>query len=247
VFTGTVYVQAMTVPADDVPALPASPRISQRVYATSRRPAASVLHDTDMEAAGRRGAWMNDEEAERAFTEYFSSRQTWLRGVAYLLCQDSHRADDLLQTTAIKLYTYWHRTAQIQNLDSYVRRILIHVYLAELRSPWWKRVLPHWELDGAVDAPDPAEALDLRAALRALPPRQRATVVLRYYDELSVQETADVLRCSTGTVKSQTARALAALRRTLSDSDDDAADVPSTFTVANTAHTAAARAEGSKA
>jgi DNA-directed RNA polymerase specialized sigma24 family protein len=67
-----------------------------------------------------------------------------------------------------------------------------------------------------------AAALDLRAALAALPPRQRATIVLRYYDELSIQETAEALQCSVGTVKSQTARALASLRRTLDESEDAA-------------------------
>jgi RNA polymerase sigma-70 factor (sigma-E family) len=186
------------------------------------------------------------QDAASTFTAYFSARRTWLRGVAYMLCQDWHRADDLLQTTAIRLYARWGRAGQIENLDAYVRRILVNAYLAELRSPWWKRVIPHWEdVDGAVAATDPAEALDLRAALGELPPRQRATVILRYYDELSVQETADVLRCSPGTVKSQTARALATLRRTLSDGEDGA-EVPTTINLFHSVGTGTARAQGSK-
>lgn len=166
---------------------------------------------------------MNDEDegAVGDFTEYFSARRSWLRSVAFMLCQDWHRADDLLQTAAIRLYASWHRIGRIDNVDAYARRILINVFLAEQRSPWWKRVIPHWEnKDGVVEATDPAAVLDLRTALAALPPRQRAAVILRYYDELSVRETAEVLQCSAGTVKSQTARGLAALRRTLGESEE---------------------------
>jgi RNA polymerase sigma-70 factor (sigma-E family) len=163
------------------------------------------------------------EDADGAFTAYFSARQSWLRGTAFMLCQDWHRADDLLQTTAVQLYSRWHRLRHIESLDAYTRKILYNAFLAEQRSAWWRRVIAQPEgKDGSVEAPDPSAALDLRAALGGLPPRQRATVVLRYYDELSVQETADVLQCSTGTVKSQTARALASLRRTLDDSGEQA-------------------------
>ncbi|MBR7836498.1 SigE family RNA polymerase sigma factor [Actinospica durhamensis] len=189
---------------------------------------------------------MTDQDAATAFTEYFAARQTWLRGVAYMLCQDWHRADDLLQTTAMRLYARWPRADRIENLDAYARKILVNTFLAEQRSPWWKRVIPHWEnTDGAVEAPDPSDALDLRAALAALPPRQRATVILRYYDELSVLEVAEILGCAPGTVKSQTARALTALRRTLTDEDAAADLAPATFTLINSARTAV-HVEGSK-
>jgi RNA polymerase sigma-70 factor (sigma-E family) len=145
----------------------------------------------------------------------------WVRGIAYLLCQDWHRADDLGQTTITKLYVHWHRATRFENIDGYVRTILVNTFLSEQRSPWWKRGgLTHRD-DLEIPAPGPdtehglESVLDLRAALKHLPPRQRAVVVLRYYDELSVQEAADVLGCSTGTVKSQTFRALASLRQTL--------------------------------
>lgn len=172
-----------------------------------------------------------DEDAVGDFTEYFSARRSWLRNVAFMLCQDWHRADDLLQSAAIRLYANWHRIGRIDNVDAYARRILVNVFLAEQRSPWWKRVIPHWEnKDGAVEAPDPAAVLDLRTALATLPARQRAAVILRYYDELSVQETAQVLQCSAGTVKSQTARGLATLRRTLGESDETGEAAGEAFT-----------------
>jgi RNA polymerase sigma factor (sigma-70 family) len=120
----------------------------------------------------------------------------------------------------LKLYTSWHRAGQVENLDGYARRTLINMFLAEQRGPWWQRVVnrgaePDPEVladDRSVTALDLDAALDLRGALAALPPRQRAAVVLRYYCDLSVDQTAEMLRCSTGNVKSQTSRGLRTLR-----------------------------------
>ncbi|MEW1914836.1 SigE family RNA polymerase sigma factor [Kitasatospora sp. NPDC085895] len=149
------------------------------------------------------------------FTEYVASRAGWLRKVAYLLCSDWHRADDLVQECITKLYANWSRVGQVQNRDGYARTVLVNTYLAEQRSPWWRRIRTVGsEPDaGAVVAADLDASLDLRQALSSLPPRQRAAVVLRYYCDLTVEQTADVLGCSTGNVKSQTSRGLAALRR----------------------------------
>lgn len=173
---------------------------------------------------------MTSAEREAAYVAYVTAKLPWLRRVAFLLCRDWHRADDLVQITVTKLYANWSRVERMENLDGYARKVLVNSYLAEQRSPWWKRVAPNGAaLDaGAIDAPAGADGapgaagrsdleslLDLRAALQALAPRQRATLVLRYYDQLSVEETAHALGCSTGNVKSQTARALATLRRTL--------------------------------
>ena len=156
---------------------------------------------------------------DAAYTAYVAAKLPWLRRVAYLLCQDWHRADDLLQTAITKLYMNWSRAERVGNIDGYARTILVNTFLAEQRSLWWKRVVPHRDdLDSATAPTSPVDLeaiLDLRAALATLPPKQRATVVLRYYDELSVLETAEALGCSTGNVKSQTARALASLRQTL--------------------------------
>jgi RNA polymerase sigma-70 factor (sigma-E family) len=169
---------------------------------------------------------MNQATMKAQFTEYATGRQAWLRRVAYLLCQDWHRADDLVQTSLTKLYLNWRRIDETANPDAYARMVLVNTFLAEQRSPWWKRVVLHREADGAAEVeqaaferaggqagPDLEGAADLRRALPLLPPKQRAVIVLRYYCELSVIEAAEALDCSTGTVKSQTFRAIETLRR----------------------------------
>jgi RNA polymerase sigma-70 factor (sigma-E family) len=153
-------------------------------------------------------------DREDEFAEFASSRVSWLRTVAYLLSGDWHEADDLTQTTIIKLYTAWHRIGGVENIDGYARTILVNTFLAERRSPW-RRVVLRSAKEEPEAQPDLDAILDLRQALSALPARQRATVVLRYYCDLSVEQTADALNCSTGNVKSQTARGIDALRRAL--------------------------------
>jgi RNA polymerase sigma-70 factor (sigma-E family) len=150
------------------------------------------------------------------FTHYVASRLGSLRRVAFLLCQDWQRADDLVQLAITRLYVHWGRASTVEHTDAYVRTILVREFLGEQRSGWARRV----SLDAAVPdlpvvEPDLAAALDIRAALAGLPPRQRATVVLRFYCDLNVDQAARVLGCSTGTVKSQTAKGLDALRRAL--------------------------------
>jgi RNA polymerase sigma-70 factor (sigma-E family) len=165
-----------------------------------------------------------DSEAE--YLEYVAAKSPWLRRVAFLLCQDWHRADDLVQTAITKLYVNWSKAAKVEHLDAYARMTLVNSYLAEQRTTWWRRVLPRGDPDtrtaaeaaaAAASAPgsDLDMSLDLRAALAALPPGQRTTLVLRFYCDLSVQQTAELMSCSTGTVKSQTSRGLEALRRIL--------------------------------
>jgi len=169
-----------------------------------------------------------DRDAE--FTEYVSARQAWLRRVAFLLCGDWHRADDLVQSAITKLYTHWHRARGADNLDAYARRTLVNTYLAEQRSGCARRTILH-RFGGGENAPDPEPdpadptgglelGLDLKTALSRLPPRQRATVVLRFYCDLSVEQTAQVLGCSVGNVKSQSSRGLATLRNLLDPNPD---------------------------
>ncbi|MBE1531451.1 SigE family RNA polymerase sigma factor [Actinomadura algeriensis] len=148
------------------------------------------------------------------FTAYVAARAPWLRRVAYLLCQDWHRADDLVQTAVTRLYVNWRRASKADNLDGYARTVLVRGYLAEQRGGWGRRVRV-MESTPDEPAPDPPADLDLRRALAALPPGQRAAVVLRFYCDLSVEQAAAVLGCSTGNVKSQTSRGLDALRRKL--------------------------------
>lgn len=172
---------------------------------------------------------MREPGRDAEFTEYARARAPWLRKVAYLLCGDWHRADDLVQASMLKLYTGWHRAGQVENIDGYARRTLINVFLAEQRGPWWQRVVNHdREPDPEVladtrsaTALDLDAALDLHTALAGLPPKQRAAVVLRYYCDLSVDQTAEILRCSTGNVKSQTSRGLRSLRVRLESMGED--------------------------
>ena len=150
------------------------------------------------------------------YVEYVEGRLAWLRRLAYLLCQDWHSADDLVQATVTRLFTHWQRAARMDNIDAYVRTILVRAYLSERRSPWFRRVLlPGAQADRAAACADPDAVLDVREALAAIPPRQRATLVLRFYCDLDVEQATVVLGCSAGTVKSQTSKGLAALRRML--------------------------------
>ena len=151
------------------------------------------------------------------YVAYVEGRLAWLRRVAYLLCQDWHGADDLVQATLTRLYVHWPRAARMDNIDAYVRTILVRAFIGERRSPWFRRVLlpGSAQADTYATGADPDAVLDVREALAAIPPRQRATIVLRFYCDLDVEQAAIVLGCSAGTVKSQTSKGLAALRRML--------------------------------
>lgn len=158
-------------------------------------------------------------EHDREFTDYVVGRQDALRRSAYLLCRDPHAADDLVQTAITRLYLAWSRARQADSLDAYAHTVLVRVFLDERRRGWW-RVRPLERTpEPPARAPDLDGGLDVRAALGTLTPAQRAVLVLRYYQDLSVEQAAAALGCSTGTVKSQTSRALAALRRALDRPD----------------------------
>jgi RNA polymerase sigma-70 factor (sigma-E family) len=155
-------------------------------------------------------------EDEAAFRELFAARARSLRRTAYLLCGDWHRAEDLVQTAFVKLYASWTRVRDREALDGYLRTVLVRAYVDETRRPSRRERLVGAVPDhAAAEASGPAERMALAAALREVPPRQRACLVLRFYDDLSVTETAAALGCAEGTVKSQTAKGLDALRRLL--------------------------------
>jgi RNA polymerase sigma-70 factor (sigma-E family) len=151
------------------------------------------------------------------FSEYFAARIHALRNTAHLLCGDWHRAEDITQQAMLRLYVAWPRLARRDALDAYARRVVVRTFLAENRGSRWRR-------EQLTDAPpdtaarphgDSAERLLLTRALAGVPPKQRAVLVLRYWNDLSVEEVATTLRCSPGTVKSQAARGLATLRQRL--------------------------------
>ena len=154
---------------------------------------------------------MSDRDG--AFAEYFAARSGAMRGTAFLLCGDWHRAEDLVQTAFTKLYTHWHRVARHEALDPYVRQVLIRTYIDDGRRGWWRRERPQEKPIEQAAAPASADdRLMLMRALAGVPPRQRAVLVLRYWEDMSVEEAAAVLNCSPGTVKSQAARGLDTLR-----------------------------------
>jgi RNA polymerase sigma-70 factor (sigma-E family) len=155
-----------------------------------------------------------DRDAE--FTEYLATRLGSLRRVAYLLCRDWNFADDLVQRAIIKLYVHWSRARADGHPDAYARVVLVREFLSEQRTGWARRVrLAAEPPDAPAATTDHDAALDVRSALAGLPPGQRATLVLRFYCDLSVEQSARALGCSTGTVKSQTAKGIERLRRAL--------------------------------
>jgi RNA polymerase sigma-70 factor (sigma-E family) len=148
------------------------------------------------------------------FSAYLAARQGSLLRTAYLLTGDRHQAEDLVQTAFAKLYLAWDRVQDRESLDGYVRRILVNENNSLWRRAWKRREVATERLPEAPsrDTYDEGRAAALWDLVQTLPRRARAVVVLRYYEELSEAETADVLGISIGTVKSQTSRALATLR-----------------------------------
>ena len=160
---------------------------------------------------------MNGRDEE--FGEFMRNRASLLHQSAYLLCGDWHLAHDLVQDTLVKAYQHWPRVRQADSPDAYVRRILLN----EVRGGWRRREravpVSRFPEGGEPTVPDATDDVVRRAGLRqallTLPLRQRATIILRYLEGMSERETAAVLGCSEGTVKSQSARALATLRNFL--------------------------------
>lgn len=155
---------------------------------------------------------------ESAFSDYVAARRPQLFRTACLLCGDPHRAEDIVQDALTRLYAAWDRVERMENVDGYVRRIIVNAHYSDRRRPW-RRERPSEPRDVPLEPGFPVEDADaIRAALRSLPPGQRRVIVLRHIWNLSIEETAAELRISTGTVKSQSADAVATLRRTLAPS-----------------------------
>jgi RNA polymerase sigma-70 factor (sigma-E family) len=166
-----------------------------------------------------------DEASEREFAEYFRARRDAVRRTAYLLCGDWHRADDHTQAAFVALHRHWRRIRDRDALDAWVRRTLVRAVVDESRRPWRRERATAEPRPDREAVPAASDAVATRHVLvdglRGVPPRQRAVLVLRYLDGLDVAATAAVLGCSEGTVKSQTAHGLAALRAVLGDALDD--------------------------
>ena len=146
---------------------------------------------------------------DATFDDFVAARSRALLRTAYLLTHDHALAEDLLQTSLTKAWFAWRRIEG--DAEPYVRRILVNTY-----ASWWRRTWngehPTDDLPERAAAEAGAEPTDLWQAMARLPRRQRAVVVLRYFEDLTEAQTADLLGCSVGTVKSQCSKALAKLR-----------------------------------
>ena len=164
------------------------------------------MSSTESLAAGARDTETTSQVDFDAFVAAASRR---LLATAYLLTGDHGRAEDLLQTALAKTWLAW---ARVETPEPYVRRAMVNTY-----ASWWRR---RWRGERSTDdLPDQvyleesSDQHDLWVALRRLPRGQRAVLVLRFYEDLTEVETAQVLGCSVGTVKSQSAKGIAKLRR----------------------------------
>ncbi len=154
------------------------------------------------------------DERRTEFASYVAAVRARLRRQAYLLCGDWYEADDLVQDALVAVYRRWPALVRRTELDGYTRTVLLRRFLSVRRHLRW-----HREISQATPPDRPQQRDDtveehiwLTARLRRLPPRQRAVLVLRFYNDLSIAQTAAVLGVSPGTVASQTHKALAALR-----------------------------------
>lgn len=162
-------------------------------------------------------------DALAEFAEFVHARQQALLRFAYLLTGDHHTAEDLVQTALAKTYLSWGRLRDRGALDAYVRRIIVNENASLWRRPWKRNerptdVLP--ESGGAPPGPGSDSTDAMWTFVQTLPTRQRAAVVLRYYEDMTEADTAAILGCSVGTVKSQTSRGIATLRARLAADPD---------------------------
>lgn len=164
-------------------------------------------------------------EDEDRFREFAVRQAAPLRRCAFLFCGDWHLAEDLMQTTLLKIYRAWPKVTHAEATTNYARTVLLRTWLDEKRRPWRRSEVRSGEVPDVSDtAPSPDAAAErswrrdlVHRALLRVAPRQRAVLVLRYFDDLSIAETAAAMRCSAGTVKSQAARGLANLRTAMDE------------------------------
>lgn len=159
---------------------------------------------------------MRQAEREAAYVEFVAARQAHLRRIAFGICGDWHQAEDLLQTSLVKLYVAWPRVRRDGREEAYVRRIMVRAQIDETRKPV-RRERPG--LDGldpvAADPVSPEDRSALFDALQELPLMQRKVVLLRHWLGLSVREAAQELGISEGTVKSHSSRGIEKLQAAL--------------------------------
>lgn len=163
------------------------------------------------------------EMREVSFEDFVVARWPRLLRTAYLLTGDHDRAEDLVQNALVRAHRHWPKLARAGSPEAYVRKIMVN-----LNTDWWRRLGSREHAGGispGVDRPAGADAYEavvvrdeLWTALRSLPAKMRATLVLRYFEDLSEAETAHILNCSIGSVKSQCSRGLARLQQAMTTS-----------------------------
>ena len=152
------------------------------------------------------------------FTEFAHASWASLYRTAYLMLGDAAEAEDLVQTALAKTYAAWPKVRDVKAAPGFARTVLVNTASSWFRRRSWRNERPTEALPDVVEERDPSDRPAVMSALAALPPRQRAVIVLRYYEDLSVAQAASALDISEGTVKSQTSDALARLRTLLGDS-----------------------------
>jgi RNA polymerase sigma-70 factor (sigma-E family) len=156
----------------------------------------------------------DDEE----FTAFVHVGSRSLYRTAYLLLGDRAEAEDLVQTSLAKTYASWSKVRSVEAAPAYAHRVLLNTAASWFRKRSWRNERPTEELPDVGTERDLSVRPTMLAALATLPPRQRAVVVLRFYEDLTIAQTAATLGCTEGTVKSQTSEAFAKLRNRLGDS-----------------------------
>jgi RNA polymerase sigma-70 factor (sigma-E family) len=169
---------------------------------------------------GHRGEERHAQKLDTAFVAFARRRGPHHLRTAVLLTGDWHTAEDLMQTCLAKLYRVWHRLDTGVDPDSYLRRMLINTHRSWWRARWRQEapveVVPDRAIGG--DGQERQALADtVRRALATLPARQRAVLVLRYFEDLPEAHVADLLGCSVGTVKTHTSRGIRRLRELLGD------------------------------
>jgi RNA polymerase sigma-70 factor (sigma-E family) len=153
------------------------------------------------------------------YEEFASTRLPALLRYALMLTGDPHSAADVVQDTMIRAQLKWRHVSRADAPERYIRRMLTNTYLDWRRGSWLRRVTLRAEPQEPPAVPDHADSAAARdemwALLARLPRRQRAAVVLRYYEGLTDNEIAEVLSCAVGTVRGHISRALATLRTAL--------------------------------
>jgi RNA polymerase sigma-70 factor (sigma-E family) len=157
------------------------------------------------------------------FEEYVAARGRWVERIAFLLTGDPHLAQDLTQLTLLQAFRNWSAVESAQHPDAYVRQILVNQLRTHQRRKAWTEVVtddppqPDWGTDRPIDGVD--ERLRIETYLRGLPPRSRAVVVLRYFEDLEVSEVASTLGITASAVRATASRALDRLAQVISQEE----------------------------